>query len=128
MVGKTAYISFAHSRKLKYATEEIDKITNENTNLKFMAIMPKPKDIEAPPNRNAYLVWDWDLVEKDGFEKHKEVFERIPKWLQRKMTESQEFKKFAGNYKVDKEAEDDNVQGQGQPQQGAPKKTAGDDW
>jgi hypothetical protein len=127
LVGKTAYISFSHKRKLKYATEEIDKVTNENTNLKFMAIMPKPKDIEAPPNRNAYMVWDWDLVEKEGFEQHKAIFEKIPKWLQRKMTESQEFKKFAGGYKVDKDSEDD-VQGQGQPQQGPPKKTVGDDW
>jgi len=132
MVGKTAYISFSHRRKLQNGKEmELGAdglVTNANTNLKFMAIMPKPKDIEAPPNRNAYMVWDWDLVEKDGFEAHKVTFEKIPKWLRRKMTESQEFKKFAGNYKVDKEAEDDNVQGQGQPQQGAPKKTAGDDW
>jgi hypothetical protein len=73
------------------------------------------------------MVWDWDLVEKDGFEAHKATFEKIPKWLRRKMAESQEFKKFAGGYKVDKEAEDD-VQGQGQPQQGPPKKTVGDDW
>ena len=128
MVGKTAYISFAHKRKMKYMGEEIGEVTNENTNLKFMAIMPKPKDIEAPPNRNAYMVWDWDLVAKDGFEAHKATFERIPKWLQRKMTESQEFKKYAGTYKVDAPEDEPEVQGQGQPQQGAPKKTAGDDW
>jgi hypothetical protein len=132
MVGKTGYISFLHKRKKKYLATPIDQlgaITNENTALEFNGIMPKPKDIECPPNRNPYYIWDWDVIETEGFEKHKEHFEKMPKWLQRKCSESQEFKKFCGNYKVEGTAQDEpEAAGTGSAPKEQPKKVAGDDW
>lgn len=101
MIGKTGYISFLIKRRKDFVDKEITKVTNENSGLKFNGIMAKPKDVECPPNRNPYFVWDWDKVAKEGFEANRATFERIPKWLQKKMSASQEFIKYAGNYKVD---------------------------
>lgn len=97
MVGKTCFISFIHKRKIKNGKEVAlgsdGKITNENTILKFNGIMPKPKDIEAKKAINPYMIWDWDKVASEGFDK--ELFDKIPKWLQKKMSESEEFKRYA---------------------------------
>jgi len=101
MIGKTAFISFIHKRRPKFEGKDVTKITNENTNLKFNGIMPKPKTIEAPPNRNSYMNWDWDKVAVESFEVHKATFEKIPKWLQKKMAESKEFKEYSNGYKVE---------------------------
>jgi hypothetical protein len=122
MVGKTGYISFQIKRRRDFVDKEIVKATNENSSLKFIGIMAKPKDVECPPNRNAYYVWDWDLVEKDGFEAHKANFEKMPKWLQKKASESMEFKKFCGSYKVDS---DDNSQPANKPEAS---KVSKEDW
>jgi hypothetical protein len=129
MVGKTAYISFLHKRKPKFVGATISEVTNENTNLKFNGIMPKPKDINAPSNINEYIIWDWDLVEHDGFSAHIETFEKIPLWLRRKIGESEEFKRLSKGYKV----EDDNTQADEaaedtQPEDTSNKKTVSDDW
>ena len=129
MVGKTGYISFLHKRKKAYLGKEIGEVTNENTALEFNGIMPKPKDIECPPNRNAYYIWDWDQIEKEGFEKHKAHFEKMPKWLQKKCSESKEFKQFCAGYKVEGTGTDEAASGGApSPAKEAPKKVAGDDW
>jgi len=64
MVGKTCFISFIHYTKNKYKGQTFKKgeITNENTNLKFNGIMPKPKDFEAKKAINPYMIWDWDKI------------------------------------------------------------------
>ena len=125
MIGKTAYISFIHKRRPKFVGQEIKAITNENTNLKFNGIMPKPKEVEAPANRNPYMNWDWDKVGIEGFEKHKVTFEKIPKWIQKKMAESKEFIKYAGNYKIEGLDDDDSTAGATPAPE---KKTADDGW
>lgn len=129
MIGKLAYISFIHKRKPKFQGQEITKITNENTNLKFNGIMPKPKEIASPPNRNPYMNWDWDKVAEEGFEKHKETFEKIPKWLQQKMSESEEFRKYAGSYKIaGSDAADDDSAEETTAQKGPVPTVSDDNW
>jgi len=129
MVGKTGYISFLVDTRKAYKGKEIGKVTNENSVLKFNGIMPKPKDIPCPPNRNPYYIWDWDLVEQEGFDKHKEHFEKMPKWLQKKCADSKEFKMFCGNYKVEGTAQEESgASGESSASKEPPKKVAGDDW
>lgn len=130
MVGKTAYISFLHKRKPKFVGQDIAEITNENTNLKFNGIMPKPKEINAPANINPYLIWDWDLIEKEGFDNHKETFEKIPMWLRRKIGESEQFKKFSKGYKIepDADAEEEQDESDTSTAGNAPAKTVSDEW
>ena len=128
MVGKTGMISFIHVRKADYRGKEISEITNENTVLKLNAITSKPKAVEAPPNRNSYMYWDWDEVATKGFEALKEKFESIPLWIQKKCAESKEFKQYAGSYKI-KGTEEEGETQESQPEEQTAKKTvAGDDW
>jgi hypothetical protein len=125
MIGKPAYISFNHKRKRDYIGKEVSAVTNENTVLNLSSIMPKPKEIETPKNRNPWMNWDWDEVEKLGFEACKEKFEKLPKWIQKRTAESKEFKQYAGGYKIE------GVEEQNTPDVPAdlPKKTVpGDDW
>jgi hypothetical protein len=120
MVGKTCFISFIHTRKEKYKGKEIKLITNENTNLKFNGIMPKPKDVESKPNINPYFIWDWDKIAETGWDK--ENFEKIPKWLQKKMATSKEYQKYAPkDYKIDSQDDD-------QPEAEENAKTVKDEW
>jgi ATP-binding cassette subfamily B protein len=105
--------------------QDIREVTNENTNMRFNGIMPKPKDVAAPPNRNPYMNWDWDKVEAEGFQAHKETFEKLPKWIQKKCAESQEFKKYAGSYVVEGTYPADE---QDNEQEAPPAKTVKDEW
>lgn len=100
MIGKTGYVSFLIRTRKDFIGKEIKVPTNENSSLKFNGIMAKPKDVECPPARNEYFSWDWDLIAKDGFEVHKAKFEKIPKWLQKKMALSDEFKAYSNGYVV----------------------------
>lgn len=111
MIGKTAYLSFTHAIKHDYKGKELAEITNENARLKLNAIMQKPKDIPAPEHINEYVSWDWDKVEAEGFAKYRETFEKLPKWMQKRMTESKEFKRFCGDYKVDDGSGSNDEQG-----------------
>jgi len=127
MVGKTAFISFIHKTRKDFVGQEIKVPTNENTNLKFLGIMPKPKNIEAPPARNKYMIWDWDLVAAEGFEKHKATFEKIPKWLQKKVAESKEFQQYSGGYKLAGNDDQEETSSTPAPAAQAPK-TTNDEW
>lgn len=100
MIGKTAYLSFMHFIKKDFKGKELTEITNENARLKLNSIMQKPKDIVAPEHINEYISWDWDLVKSDGFAKHREEFEKLPKWMQKHMTESKEFKTYCTGYTI----------------------------
>jgi|WetSurSiteA1Bulk_404760.scaffolds.fasta_scaffold39997_2 hypothetical protein len=129
MLGKTALISFIHKRKKSYIGQEIAEVTNENTTLKFNTITQKPKSMECPDMRNPPMNWDWDEVAKIGFEGCKDKFEKLPKWLQRKTADSHEFKQYAGNYKVDPPAGNEEEQPQSNVGVGqSAKKTVQDDW
>ena len=98
MIGKCGFISFIHNTKSKYKGQEIKQVTNENTAMKFNGIMPVPEGVAKPAQVNPYFNWDWDKCEKEPF--NKEEFEKIPKFLQTKMAESLEFKKYAKGYVV----------------------------
>lgn len=124
MIGKPALISFVHKRKKKYLTQEIKDVTNENTMLTFNTISQVPKDMSCPKNINGYFNWDWDKVAVEGF--NKEEFEKIPKWLQRRISMSEEFAKYAGDYKVEK-SDDQSEVASVDPEQGNIK-TVSDQW
>jgi hypothetical protein len=91
MVGKTCLINVIHSRKKKYVGQQIDEINNGNTVLKFNGIMARPKEMECPDMCNPKYIWDW---EKDGNPFQTEKFGLMPRWLQDKVKESEEFKKL----------------------------------
>jgi len=127
MVGKTCFISFIHKRKGAFKDKGVTEITNENTNLKFNGIMPKPKDVVAPDNINPYFIWDWEKIAVDGF--NKDEFEKIPRWLQKKMTESEEFKKYApAGYTVEDNSYSSNDSPDDTKAPDPPKKTVDGEW
>jgi len=91
MIGKTCLINVVHKTKKKYAGQKLDKITNENSVLVNNGIMSRPKEMECPAMINPKYIWDWD---KDGNPFQAEKFALMPKWLQAKVKESEEYKKF----------------------------------
>ena len=98
MIGKCGFISFIHKTKTKFRGQNFKEITNENTSMVFNGIMPVPDGVAKLKQVNPYYNWDWDKCEKDGF--NKEEFEKSPKFLQNKMAESAEFKKYAKGYVI----------------------------
>jgi hypothetical protein len=94
LVGKPGMISFIHKRKKDYMGQDIDRITNENTVIKFNGIMRLPKEMTCPAMLNPQMIWDWDPV-IDGEEKFDpNLFMKIPKWLRKKIMKSDEFAKY----------------------------------
>lgn len=94
MVGKTCVVQFIHKRKKKYASEEVAKITNENTNMKIQAIMKRPKDMEMPAQLNPTFIWDWESIESGETTFDPEKFDKVPNFLKDKIRDSEEYKKF----------------------------------
>jgi hypothetical protein len=126
MIGKPCFISFIHKRKKDYIGKEVSVATNANTNLKFNGIMPVPKNVEALPVVNAYYNWDWDKIATNGFDK--DLFEKMPKWLQKKAATSDEFRKYAGGYKIEGSDEPDSLGPEPSSDQPATGKTVEGNW
>lgn len=124
MVGKTCLINIIYKTKKKYVGQKIDQITNENTMLINNGIMARPKEMECPAMLNPKYVWDW---EKDGDPFQTEKFGKMPKWLQDKVRESEEYKKFGPK---DQPAGSGAAAGSQAPQSTAPdgKVDDGDGW
>lgn len=95
MVGKTCLMQISHATKAKFKGEKLDVITNENTVLKLSAIMSKPKDMECPAQINEPFIWDWEKIESKAEAFSTEKWDRIPNFIQDKMKESEEYKRFA---------------------------------
>lgn len=93
MVGKTALIQFIHKTKAKYASEQIEKVTNENTNMKIQAIMKRSKDMEMPDQLNPTFIWDWEAIESGETKFDPAKFAKIPNFLKDKIKSSDEYKK-----------------------------------
>jgi hypothetical protein len=93
MLGKTALVQLVHKTKKAFEGQQITEITNENTNLKMQGIMKRPTEMAIPKQINPDLVWDWDLVAANGF--NKEAWKKIPKFIRGKMVDSEEFKQYA---------------------------------
>lgn len=91
MVGKTCLINVIHNRKKKYVGQTITEINNGNTVLKFNGIMSRPKEMACPDMCNPKYIWDWEV---DATPFQAEKFALMPNWLQSKVSESEEFKKF----------------------------------
>jgi hypothetical protein len=125
MIGKPCFISFIHKRKKDYVGKEITEVTNGNTNLHFNGIMPVPKSVEPIPAKNPYYNWDWDKVASNGF--NKDEFEKMPKWLQKRVAGSDEFKKYAGSYQV-KDYNNNATSGPEPAEEAQSQKTVKDDW
>lgn len=94
MVGKTCVIQFIHKVKKKWASEKLEKITNENTNMKIQAIMKRPKDMEMPAQLNPTFIWDWEAIESGETTFDPEKFAKVPNFLKDKIKESEEYKKW----------------------------------
>lgn len=95
MVGKTCLIQISHNRKKKFKGVTVDAITNENTSLVLSAIMSRPKDMECPPVINEPFIWDWEKIENKTEPFSEEKWNKIPKFIQEKMKESEEYKRLA---------------------------------
>lgn len=109
MVGKKALISFTVVRKSAYKNENITKITNENSTLKFNGIMAVPKEMAVPAPINENFIWDWDKIKKGEETFDEAKFKTIPKFIQKKMITSEEFKQF---WKFTNEPSNASAQGQ----------------
>jgi len=95
MLGKTAVIQFIHKRKKKFVEADIKEVTTENTNMKMQGIMKRSPDMEMPAAINPVLLWDWEAIESGESTFDKEIWEKIPNFLKKKIQESEEYKKFA---------------------------------
>jgi len=91
MVGKKCLINVVYKTKKKFLGQKIEVITNENTILTNNGIMACPKEMECPAGMNPYYIWDWD---KDSNPFAGDKFAKMPKWLQDKCKESEEYKQF----------------------------------
>lgn len=101
MLDKTCLIQFIHARKAKFRGKDIDQITNENTGIKLNSIISKPKEMECPPMINPKFLWDWEAIISGVEPFDVEKFKKIPAWLQAKLKESDEFKKYGAKYMPD---------------------------
>jgi len=95
MVGKTCLVQAVHKRKKKFEGQDIAEITNENTNLKMGGILARPNEMPIPEQVNPTFLWDWDIVEAEGFSQ--EEFDKIPNFLQEKIKGSEEYRRIVGN-------------------------------
>lgn len=122
LVGKTCFMQIIHKRRKAFRDQEISEITNENTNLKLGTIMKRPKDIPAPEQINPTLIWDWDIIAKEGWDQEK--FDQIPAFLIKKIKTSEEYAKYAP---AQSEAAEEQP---AQPEQAAvdPGPVTDDDW
>jgi hypothetical protein len=99
LLDKTCMISFIVQRKSKFKNEEITKITNENSIMVLNGIMPRPKGIAKPAPLNPAFIFDWE----QPFDADK--FSKIPKFIQTKMKNSDEYLALDSKVKTAVESE-----------------------
>lgn len=97
LVGKPGLISFIHKRKKDYVDQDIEKITNENTVIKFNGIMRLPKEMTCPAMLNPRMLWDWDPVMEGTAQFDPNLFMKIPGWLRKKIMKSDQFAQHGHN-------------------------------
>jgi hypothetical protein len=88
MINKPCQLQLIHRTKKAYKGTKLDKITNENTSLVISGVMSVPQGLEVPKLHNPIMKWDWDVK----FDK--EAFLKIPRWIRKRITESEEFKEL----------------------------------
>ncbi len=125
LVDKVCMMGFVHKTKKDFRDKQFNVATNENTAMRLNSIQPVPKEIRqstgVPPLINEKIIWDWwDIRSLDDFDKNK--WERIPKYIRRKMRTSEEFIRLKAEQIVGTSDDaQDNQQPQQQPQQQQPR-------
>ena len=105
MLGRTCMISFVHNTKLKYRGQDLTEITNENSSLKFNGIMPLPEELTCPAQINPEITWDWEPYTDGGKEFDQDEYQKMYPWMQKKVAESDEFKKYGDPNLFDEDAD-----------------------
>lgn len=93
MLGKPCMIYTKNKRKKDYKGMNIEKITSENSSLIADQVLQLPKSITKVPKINEDILFDWEAFNSNNFDpdKFKEIFSKVPKWLQEKIKTSEEY-------------------------------------